>query len=162
MATFLAKANDLVVSHCRCATDQALIMSPAQMDCPWCGCGWLFNCVTCRKAFTFARAIEVESSYADLARRDLSSWYEGKAVPEAAVAEWVEFMELALRGVVLGSEYVILDSHVIRTDVSYFRETGVYAQHDLAFLPQVRALRNPGAIDESVGSKEYWLSRRIE
>jgi hypothetical protein len=114
------------------------------------------------QVFTFARAIEVESSLEDLARRDLTSWYEGKAVPEAAVTDWVEFMQLALRGVVVGSEYVILDSHVIPTDVSNFREEGVYAQHDLAFLPQVRALLNPSAIDESVGSKDYWLSRRIE
>ena len=162
MATFLAKANDLVISHCRCTTDQALITSPAQMDCPWCGCGWLFNCLTCRKAFTFARAIEVESSLADLARRDLSTWYEGKAVPDAAVADWVELMQLALRGVVVGSEYVILDSHIIRTDLLNFREEGVYARHDLPFLPQVRARRNPSALDESVGSKDYWLSRRIE
>src|SRR6266566_1407987 len=53
---YLRKANDNLVSHCKC--DEAYISAPSQMDCPWCGCGWLFTCSHCRKAFTFAEAVE--------------------------------------------------------------------------------------------------------
>jgi len=60
---YLAKASDRLVSLCRCAPDEALISSPAQSDCPWCGCGWLFICSQCLKVFTFARVIEVPGSW---------------------------------------------------------------------------------------------------
>src|SRR5262249_18861030 len=51
---YLRKANNDLVSHCACAQADALVTAPSQMDCPWCGCGWLFICSRCRKAFTFA------------------------------------------------------------------------------------------------------------
>jgi hypothetical protein len=90
LTTFLTKASDMVISHCRCPSENALIMFPAQMDCPWCGCGWLFTCRTCRKAFTFATAVEVEASLEELARQDLSSgFYRGKKVPDDALEDWI-------------------------------------------------------------------------
>ena len=56
---YLVKANNDLISHCACSN--AVIGAPAQMDCPWCGCGWLFVCSKCRKAFSFARAEEPRS-----------------------------------------------------------------------------------------------------
>jgi len=56
--------NDDLCSHCSC--DPAYITFPPQMDCPWCGCGWLFTCTRCRKAFTFARGVEVDESWQQL------------------------------------------------------------------------------------------------
>jgi hypothetical protein len=47
---YLRKANDDFVSHCKCPKADSLISSPGQMDCPWCGCGWLFICSRCNKA----------------------------------------------------------------------------------------------------------------
>ncbi len=36
---YLVKANDDLVSHCRC--ERTFIGAPSQIDCPWCGCGWV-------------------------------------------------------------------------------------------------------------------------
>jgi hypothetical protein len=66
---YLKKANDELVSHCRCA--EALITFPPQMDCPWCGCGWLFTCIECRRAFAFAEGIVVDELWEETAARDL-------------------------------------------------------------------------------------------
>ena len=44
---YLKKASNELISHCGC--EESRISYPAQMDCPWCGCGWLFSCITCRK-----------------------------------------------------------------------------------------------------------------
>jgi hypothetical protein len=59
----LRKTNDDFVNHCKCAKADALISSPGQMDCPLCGCEWLFNCSGCGKAFTFAESVEVDESW---------------------------------------------------------------------------------------------------
>jgi len=68
---YLAKANNNLISHCACP--DALVTFPPQIDCPWCGCGWLFTCIECRKAFVFERAIESDSPWHELARRDLTN-----------------------------------------------------------------------------------------
>ena len=73
VVVFLAKANDDLISHCKCA--YTFIGAPAQMDCPWCGCGWLFVCPKCRKAFTFARAVECNLTREQLAHNDLDGKY---------------------------------------------------------------------------------------
>src|SRR5579863_879047 len=66
---YLAKANNDLISRCTC--DRTFIGAPSQMDCPWCGCGWLFLCPKCRKAFTFAQAEEVDLTWEQLAHNDL-------------------------------------------------------------------------------------------
>ena len=38
---YLEKDNDQLVSFCSC--EPAYITYPPQLDCPWCGCGWLFT-----------------------------------------------------------------------------------------------------------------------
>jgi hypothetical protein len=78
---YLAKANDDLVSHCRCARPDALISSPCQMDCPWCGCGWLFICSRCRKAFTFAQAVEVNETWEQTADRTIRGLYQREPKP---------------------------------------------------------------------------------
>lgn len=56
---FFFKADDDVLSHCTCTDAPA--QSSSQLDCPWCGCGWLISCATCGKAFTFAEVRETTS-----------------------------------------------------------------------------------------------------
>ena len=63
MVKYIAKANNDVLSHCQCA--DTLAAGPAQLDCPWCGCGWLFSCIKCRKAFTFGRVVSAPVDSAD-------------------------------------------------------------------------------------------------
>ena len=62
------KANDEVLSFCAC--QQPLVALPGQLDCPWCGCGWLASCIECRKAFTFAKVVDVDLTYEQIVRRD--------------------------------------------------------------------------------------------
>jgi hypothetical protein len=110
---YLTKANNDVISHCSC-TD-ALVTFPSQMDCPWCGCGWLFTCIECRKAFVFARAIETDQTWEDLARRDLTNkWHESPS--EDDILDWATAMEELMQDLVLNQEYVYLDGFFLPLD----------------------------------------------
>src|SRR5690348_12764365 len=106
---YLVKANNDLISHCKCTS--ALIGSPAQIDCPWCGCGWLFVCSKCRKGFTFARAEIVDLSWDQLAYNDLEGKW-GRQPSEKDLNEWIEFMKILLKDVEPGKEYVYLDGWV--------------------------------------------------
>ena len=141
--TFLTKASNDLVSHCRC--EEALISFPGQADCPWCGCGWLFGCQGCRKAFTFARAIETEVPWESLARRDLLGM-SGKEPSDLDVQRWVQAMQILLADVEPGKTYVTLDGHFLPTDLSELAIDGWYAHHDLDFLPHVRALQDRSVV----------------
>src|SRR5689334_9846882 len=107
---YLIKDNADLVCHCKC--DKALITFPPQMDCPWCGCGWLFSCIECRKAFTFARGVEVEESWKDLAIREFTNKW-GKRPAQEEVTSWVEAMKELLADVEVGERYVCLDGAII-------------------------------------------------
>src|SRR5690349_1929085 len=88
---YLKKASNELVSHCTC--DDAPITFPPQMDCPWCGCGWLFCCANCRKAFTFAVAVELDESWEATAMRDLGNRSPDFKPTEDDIAAWVEAMQ---------------------------------------------------------------------
>ena len=141
---YLVKESNALVSHCRC--ENALITYPPQLDCPWCGCGWLFSCQVCRKAFTFARGVEIEEPWEVLARRDLQArWREEPT--DLDIQDWVNAMRGLMAGVEPGETYVSFD--------------GWYARHDLDFVPQMAALDDPSVLDEVLSNREYWLSNRL-
>jgi hypothetical protein len=157
---YLRKANDDFVSHCQCDPADALISSPGQMDCPWCGCGWLFICSRCRKAFTFAEGTEVPESWQATADRTICALYQRR--PEAGeVKEWIDFMKILLKGVEAGQQYVYFDGYVIPTSAAGVTIEGWHAQHDLDFVPQVAALSDPGVSDRLLCSRQYWQSNRV-
>jgi hypothetical protein len=158
---YLRKANDQLVSHCRCAAADALITSPGQMDCPWCGCGWLFTCVVCRKAFTFAEAVEVEESWEALAERDIRAFYR-RGPEEGEVEEWIQVMQLLLRDIRPGERYVYLDGWVIAIDAEDIDIEGWHSRHELDIVPQVAALEDPWVRSEMLGSPDYWQSNAID
>ena len=155
---YLAKASDKLVSHCRCA--DGLITFPPQMDCPWCGCGWLFTCIGCGKAFTFAKGIEVPEPWEETAKRDLRRW--GKEPPRDRVSEWVEAMKELLRDVNPGEEYVCLDGMIIPTTATSVCFEGWHSRHDLPFVPQVAALQEPSVLDSTLGDRDYWERSAVE
>jgi hypothetical protein len=158
---YLRKANDGLVSHCKCEKADALISSPGQMDCPWCGCGWLFICGRCRKAFTFAEAVEVAESWEQTGNRTIRKLY--KREPKAGeVDEWVEFMKILLKGIKLGEIYAYLDGYVIPTTADSVTVEGWHARHNLDFVPQVAAMHDPRVRNDILGSREYWQSHRVE
>jgi hypothetical protein len=156
--TFLAKESNDLVSHCRC--EDALITFPAQADCPWCGCGWLFSCQGCRKAFTFARALETDESWESLARRDLlGSWR--KEPTDLDVQRWVKAMQSLLADVEPGKSYVTLDGNFLPTDLAGLEIDGWYAHHDLDFVPHVAALQDRSVVTDLLANKKYWLENRL-
>src|SRR5437016_12366537 len=103
---YLRKANNDIINWCKC-TD-GYISSPGQMDCPWCGCGWLFICSRCRKAFTFAEAVEIDESWEQTAHRSIRGHYE-RDPKVGEVEEWIEFMQILLKSIQLGQMYVYLN-----------------------------------------------------
>jgi hypothetical protein len=163
---YLAKANNDVVSHCQCA--EALITYPPQLDCPWCGCGWLFTCIECRKAFTFAKGVIVEESWEQTAMRDLRTWQEddGSVSPWAPeggeVAKWIEVMKDLLSEVRVGEQYVCLDGLIIPTNATSVRFEGWHSRHDLPFVPQVQALRDRSVVSSLLSNPEYWQSAALD
>jgi hypothetical protein len=155
---YLIKDNDDLVSHCRC--DPAYITSPPQIDCPWCGCGWLFVCTTCRKAFTFARGVEVDESWEELARRDLiGKWTDTPS--DEDIREWIVAMQEILADVKVGNQYVCMDGLIIPTDAGHVRFRGWHAEHDLDFVPQIAALGDDSVMERILGNPRYWQARAI-
>ena len=158
VGVFLAKADDELISHCKC--DHTFIGAPGQMDCPWCGCGWLFLCPKCRKAFAFARAVECNLSWEELAHNDLGGKYGRQPDPEE-VDEWIAFMKMMTKNLELGKRYVYIDGWVFPTDQRYLQFDGFHAHHDLPEIPQVAALRQREFLDDTLGNREYWRERTI-
>ena len=156
--TYLKKASDDVVSHCSCRDGR--VTFPPQMDCPWCGCGWLFTCMTCGKAFTFAEGVEIEAAWDELAREDLGNrWAD--APSDEDVAAWVAAMKEILADVKAGGRYVILDGAVIPVDAMNVEFDGWYAHHDLESLPHVDALSDRSIVEKQLGNREYWTSNAL-
>src|SRR4051812_13993920 len=137
---YLAKANDKLISHCKC--NKSLITWPPQLDCPWCGCGWLFTCINCRKAFTFANGIEVDEPLDEIAGRELAKWKNGRDLEKGEVDQWVEGMSVLLKNIEPGVEYVYLDGWFIQSDSESFEITGWHATHKFSHVPHMDALRD--------------------
>ena len=155
---YLERSNSKLICHCRCR--QALVAAPTQMDCPWCGCGWLFTCLNCRKTFSFARGVEVDESLEELGRMDLES-RRGTDMELDDLDRWVEWMGVLLKGVEPGKEYVYLDGYFIDVNTIPLRYDGWYSRHDLPWVPQMKALEDPTVLTDTVGDEEYWAETRL-
>jgi hypothetical protein len=129
---------------------------PGQADCPWCGCGWLFTCLRCRKAFTFARGIEVEETLEELALRDF-----GPDTDSDLLADWVADMRSLLAKVEVGERYVYLDGRVHPARLGSVEFSGWYASHRFAHLPQVVAEGARAALDAELGQESYWRTNAL-
>jgi hypothetical protein len=146
------------VAHCNC--NNGLITFPPQMDCPWCGCGWLFTCIECRKAFTFAKGIVLDESWEETAKRDLGG-RSGREPNTEDTESWVGAMKELLGEVVEGQEYVCLDGLIIPTGGSAVRFDGWHSRHDLPYVPQTAALSDPSVLRSILGNPKYWKSTAL-
>jgi len=155
---YLAKSNDRLVSHCKCV--KGLITFPPQMDCPWCGCGWLFTCIECRKAFTFAKGVVTDEPWEEIAQRDLRCRPGGEPAVED-VESWVGAMQELLANVIEGEEYVCFDGLIIKADPSAVRFDGWHSRHDLPYVPQTAAVSDPSVLRSILGNPEYWKSTAL-
>ncbi|WP_434157900.1 hypothetical protein [Stutzerimonas stutzeri] len=155
---YLVKKNDDLISHCHC--DESLVSYPGQLDCPWCGCGWLFFCTKCRKAFTFATAVEVEKTWEEIAKEDLVG-YSKQEPSDEEVAEWVAYMKEMLGHIEPGRDYVYLDGHVIPTDEGQFEAEGWHSKHVFPEPPQLTAMTQSEVIDTVLSNREYWYGAKL-
>jgi hypothetical protein len=131
------------------------------MDCPWCGCGWLFICSRCRKAFTFAEGVKINESWEDTGNRIVRALYQRE--PELGEGnEWIEFMKILLKGIQSGEQYVYFDGYVIPTTAEGITIEGWHSHHNLDCVPQVAALTKPEIRDDLLCCREYWQSNRVQ
>ena len=156
---YLKKANTKLVGNCKCRDGR--ISYPPQMDCPWCGCGWLFTCISCRKAFACAVGVEIEASWEELAQKDWSAWGVGPASTRR-VNSWVKDMQNLLKDVQLGEIYVCLDGRLFPQNAKNVKFDGIYASHSFQKLPHVEALKKKSVMDDILASTEYWRGNRIK
>lgn len=155
---YLVKANDEVVSHCKCGDGR--ITFPPQMDCPWCGCGWLFTCIRCRKAFTFAEGVVLDEAWEETAASDLRRRWN-REPEQIDIDQWVDAMKELLADVIPGKRYVCLDGRIISVSEESVSFDGWHSRHDLDRVPQVTALSDPSILKATLGNPEYWRSRAL-
>jgi len=150
---YLERAN--IDLFCLCECTRSLVGSPSQLDCPWCGCGWLFTCIHCRKPFTFARAVEIDMSLEELCILDSKGRW-GKDPSPDQVQEWVESMRVLLKDVEIDHTYVYLDGWYIDAQSDRVSIEGWHSWHDLPWVPQVKALADEGVLETVLSSRQYW------
>jgi hypothetical protein len=156
MTKFLFKANDDVLSYCSCAGQPA--MSTGQLDCPWCGCGWMISCSSCKKSFVFAEIAETDVSMQELGRREALA--RGLTdIDDNDVRDWAEAMTEALAPFAVGQIVVYLDGEYLPVDATDVAFTGYYAEHDFTRLPHFEALADPGRLRAVLGERGYWIDR---
>ncbi len=134
---WLVRSSRDTICWCNCPDADAIASPPgsAQMDCPWCGCGFLTLCISCQKAFTYARCVEVPLTAEEIVQR----WHKGSLGRGCAVDDLAEYAG-ALREVaeplVLGEEYVTLDGELLDVREGA-RFVGIAASHELAAVPHL-------------------------
>lgn len=155
---FFFKANDDVLSFCSCEGEPA--MSTGQLDCPWCGCGWMIACSKCSKSFIFAEVRETELSLLELGRREVEA--RGlENVTDEEIVEWADGMIESLSHFEVGDIVVYLDGAYWTVDSENVEFDGYYASHKFERLPHAIALSDPEHLDEFLGNQDYWLTREL-
>ena len=158
MIKLLAKANDDVLSHCQCSTPLASL--PGQLDCPWCGCGWLIGCTQCRRAFTYSRVVEVETDYEIFVQGDRRRGKYDDFDP-SELKDCALWLEETLADIPVGRTVVYLDGMYFDVDAEPGLFKGLYALHELQHLPHFEALTRPSLLRATLGERSYWLERRL-
>ena len=160
MKKALVKANDKLLSFCKCT--EGAFATTGQVDCPWCGCGWMFSCTKCRKAFIFAKVVETQLSCEEIAQIDQSSYADRPAgIDDEGVVEEAAWLRAELEGLEVGTECVILDGKVIPTSARDIAFDGWFAHHDLEMPPQIQAGDSREEVLKLLGDTDYWLSREL-
>jgi len=158
MIKLLAKADDKVLSHCQC--EASLASLPGQLDCPWCGCGWLICCTDCRKAFTYARVVEVDTEYETFVRGDRQRGGYADYADEDIQRE-AEALEGMLADFAPGQTVVYLDGAYFALDEAIEQFEGLYANHSFPRMPHAAALEAPDQLMAVLGDKTYWFDREL-
>lgn len=156
---YFFKANNDVISHCACENEPAL--GTAQMECPWCGCGWLISCSKCNKAFTFAEVRETDLTMEDMAQRE-SNARSGIELSQSEFAAWSTATTETLNVFEVGDVVVYIDGAYWTIDAEEIEFEGYYAAHKFERLPHADAIANPQMLNQMLGDPGYWYDRAIE
>lgn len=149
----LEKASNSGVCHCEC--ERSLVAAPDQLDCPWCGCGWLFSCCRCGRSFTYAKPVRLTTPVSEIVEMD----FRGRGYPTLkaaffrSVSRW---MREALASVEPEKEYVYFDGYFVPLDVRRVTIDGRHGSHRVVTLPHARELKSPGALERALGRPAYW------
>ncbi|MGG7568419.1 hypothetical protein ACQ5SO_19880 [Rhodovulum sp. DZ06] len=157
MVKLILKAGgDHPISFCDCdpQADFAVATS-GQLDCPWCGCGWLFTCSRCRRAFTWGVVADSTRTAEEVARH-LAGLGPDDAVG-AEDREEYEWLEHGLRDLAPGTRVVLLDGGILPLDEPVDLH-GWMSRHRFDRLPHLDA-PSAAALDALFGDKTYWLER---
>jgi hypothetical protein len=156
MIKYIAKANDNVISHCKCRAP--LASPPGQLDCPWCGCGWMICCTDCGKAFVYGKVVNADDTYDTLIRMNyVRRGYTN--VTDEELQNDARMMEEMLTPFEVGDIVVYFDGCYFSVGEEPIEFEGLYASHKLDRLPHAIALKRPEYLREVLGDVNYWLSR---
>ncbi len=161
MTKFLFKANDDVISHCTCPAGEARAMSTAQLDCPWCGCGWLIPCVKCGKSFTYGVIKETDMDIMDIARTEVKARNLTDHITEEDIKDWAKAMAEDFNRFDVGQKVIYLDGSYFPLDAKNIEFDGYFAHHKLETLPHAEAIKNPSKLKEILYNKDYWFEREL-
>ena len=135
-------------------------MSSGQMDCPWCGCGWLITCSKCSKAFTYAEIRETDIPLIELGRREVQR--RGlTSVTEKEIEDWATAMQEDLERFDIGQIVIYFDGEYLPVNQTSIQFEGWYAKHSLDRLPHFEALKDPKLLNDTLGNSDYWLRRKL-
>ncbi|HWA28469.1 MAG TPA: hypothetical protein VG734_22660 [Lacunisphaera sp.] len=77
------------------------------------------------------------------------------------ITEWVAWMEILLKGLRAGQQYVYLDGWMIAASSTSVHIDGWHSRHDFDFVPHVSASAGERPVAEILGSTNYWQSTHI-
>lgn len=142
---------------CFCECPRALVAVPDQRDCPWCGCGWLFCCAQCGRAFTYARPVVVHRPLRQIVEQDmLARGWKSDAEQFDNATEYLSGLLEMIEG---EGEHVYLDGAVLPLEDQNIEFEGLYANHQIDVLPHAGERGDPGSLVAMLGEVKYWTDR---
>jgi hypothetical protein len=158
---WLVKSSEDTICFCECDGDNAIAAPPgwSQMDCPWCGCGWLFTCATCGLAFTYAVCKDAPDLTPARLANDYYKRVFGEPCPPERLRVYAGEVVSKLTPLVVGAEYIVLDGQALNTSITAAVFTGEYANHSLAALPHVKYRGDREGLVQAM-CRDYWLARK--
>lgn len=160
---YIVRASSEGVCHCQC--EDAPMSVPDQLDCPWCGCGWMLTCSRCNRAYTFGVARHVPGTLREIILNDFRQRQLPKELLEDKefIDGCVESISEMIENIEEGEQYVYFDGILIPVDYDDRIEfEGLHATHDLATLPHLDLREDPDAARHLLGDPRYWTDRQHE